>query len=354
MRIGGPERFGHRDHLRSGGVEIDVVLTFGPPDVREVVAGLHAAGVDGIATVEGPHDVFVPLVQAAGVDGLDIASYVAIAFPRSPVHLAHTAWDLQALSGGRFRLGLGTQVRAHIERRYGADFDRPVERMAEWVGAVRAVFDRWQHGTELAFEGEHTAHTMMPPMLSPRPLDVGPPPILVGALGPRMVEMTTAVADGIVLHPMTSVGFLDTMVEDMIGGGLSAAGRSREDFEIVGGALVGIHGDDDADAVLGGLRSMVAFYGSTPAYRAVLEDLGVGDLQPRLQQMTRDREWHRLTELVDDDLVDHLTVCGTAEQVTAGLRARYGGKVDRLSLTFVQELPMHALPGVFAGIREAP
>ncbi|WP_436795885.1 TIGR03617 family F420-dependent LLM class oxidoreductase [Actinospongicola halichondriae] len=327
-------------------MDIDVVLTFGPPDVRALVTELHEAGVDGVGTVEGPHDVFIPLVQAAAVGGLDIASYVAIAFPRSPVHLAHTAWDLQSLSGGRFRLGLGTQVRAHVERRYGADFEHPVERMAEWVQAIRAVFDRWQDGTRLDFEGEFTSHTMMPPMLAPPPLPCGPPPILVGALGPRMVEMTTAVADGIVLHPMTSAGFLRTMVDGRIAAGLADAGRRRDDFEIVGGALVGIHTDDDADAVRNGLRSMVAFYGSTPAYRPVLDDLGMGDLQPRLQKMTRDGEWHRLTDLVDDDLVDHLTVCGTREQVADTLVERYRGLVDRLSLTFVQELPIEAIGSV--------
>lgn len=334
-------------------MEIDVVLTFGPPDVRNLVAAVRDAGVDGVATVEGPHDVFVPLVQAAVAGGIDVASYVAIAFPRSPVHLAHTAWDLQALSGGRFRLGLGTQVRAHVERRYGAEYDHPVERMSEWVRAVRAVFDRWQDGTPLAFEGSFTSHTMMPPLLSPQPLDTGPPPVLVGALGPKMVEMTTAVADGVVLHPMTSEGFLRTMVDDRIRPGLDAAGRGREGFEIVGGALVGVYGDGVADerSVRDGLRSMVAFYGSTPAYRQVLDDLGVGELQPRLQQMTRAGEWHRLVELVDDDLVEQLTVVGEATEVGATLRERYGGLVDRLSLTFVQELPVSALPAVVDEVR---
>ena len=334
-------------------MEIDVVLTSGPPDVRDLVASIRDAGVDGVATVEGPHDVFVPLVQAALAGGIDVASYVAIAFPRSPVHLAHTAWDLQALSGGRFRLGLGTQVRAHVERRYGADFDQPVERMAEWVRAVRAVFDCWQDGTPLSFEGSFTTHTVMPPLLSPQPLEVGSPPILVGALGPKLVEMTTAVADGIVLHPMTSAGFLRTMVDDRIAPGLAAAGRSRDDFEIVGGALVGVYGDGIADerSVRDGLRSMVAFYGSTPAYRQVLDDIGVGDLQPRLQEMTRAGEWHRLSELVDDDLVHQLTVVGDPDHVGTTLRDRYAGLVDRLSLTFVQELPVAALPQVLAGVR---
>lgn len=335
-------------------MEIDVVLTSGPPDVRDLVTAVRDAGVDGVATVEGPHDVFVPLVQAALAGGIDVASYVAIAFPRSPVHLAHTAWDLQALSGGRFRLGLGTQVRAHVERRYGAGYDQPVERMSEWVRAVRAVFDRWQHGTPLSFEGSFTTHTMMPPLLSPQPLEVGPPPILVGALGPKMVEMTTAVADGIVLHPMTSAGFLRTMIDDRIAPGLAAVGRTRDDFEVVGGALVGVHGVaglPDERSVRDGLRSMVAFYGSTPAYRPVLDDIGVGDLQPRLREMTRAGEWHRLPELVDDELVDQLTVVGDPDHVGATLRDRYAGRVDRLSLTFVQELPMVALETVSAALR---
>lgn len=333
-------------------MKIDVVLTSGPPDVRAPAQSLRDAGVDGIATVEGPHDVFFPLVQGSAIEGLDIATYVAIAFPRSPVHLAHAAWDLQRLSGGRFRLGLGTQVRAHVERRYGADFDRPAARMAEWVGATRAIFDCWQNGERLDFDGDFTQHTLMPPLLSPPPLDAGPPPILVGALGPKMVEMTTAVADGIVLHPMTSEGFLRTMVEERIAGGLAAAGRSRDGFEVVGGCLVGIHQGDDEAAVRDGLRSLVAFYGSTPAYRPVLDSIDRGELQPRLQSMTRAGEWHRLTELVDDDLVEALTVVGRADEVASTLRHRYAGLVDRLSLTFVQDLPLTAIGDVVQQLRD--
>ena len=332
-------------------MEIDVVLTSGPPDVRRLVDELREAGVDGVASVEGPHDVFVPLVQAATA-GVDIASYVAIAFPRSPVHLAHTAWDLQALSGGRFRLGLGTQVRAHVERRYGAEFDNPVERMREWIGATRAVFAAWQHGDPLAFEGEFTSHTMMPPMLSPRPLDGGPPRILVGALGPRMLAMTTAVADGIVLHPMTAEPFLADLVDEHIPAGLAAAGRDRADFEVVAGALVGVHRDDeDGAATRGMLRGMVAFYGSTPAYRPVLDSIGAGDLQPELQSLTREGRWGDLAAVVDDAVLDQLVVIGTPADVAARLRHLYAGRADRLSLTFVQPLPPPGLAEVLAGLR---
>lgn len=329
--------------------EIDVVLTTGPPDVRDVVGGLRAAGVDGVATVEGPHDVFVPLVQAATAD-VDIASYVAIAFPRSPVHLAHVAWDLQALSGGRFRLGLGTQVRAHVERRYGAEFDHPVARMQEWIEATRAVFDCWQHGTRLAFEGRFTSHTMMPPLLAPQPLDSGPPPILVGALGPRMLAMTTAVADGVVLHPMTTEPFLADLVDHRIPAGLAAAGRTRDDFEVVAGALVAIH-DGDAGPARDALRGMVAFYGSTPAYRPVLDSIGAGDLQPELQALTRAGRWGDLPAVVDDTLVDQLTVVGTAAEVAARLSSLHRGRTDRLSLTFVQPLPAPGLGEVLDALR---
>jgi probable F420-dependent oxidoreductase len=339
------------DPTRIARVKVDVVLTSGPPDVGALVDDLRGAGVDGVAGVEGPHDVFVPLVQAATA-GVDVASYVAIAFPRSPVHLAHTAWDLQSLSGGRFRLGLGTQVRAHVERRYGAEFDHPVERMAEWVGAVRAVFETWQHGTPLAFEGRFTRHTMMTPLLSPRPLDVGPPPILVGALGPRMLAMTTEVADGIVLHPMTSEPFLAETIDDRIAEGLAAAGRDRTGFEVVAGALVGLHGeDDDPGPVRDALRGMVAFYGSTPAYRPVLDSIGRGDVQEDLRALTTSGRWGDLPTLVDDDLVDQLTVVGTPSVAADRLRRLYAGRADRLSLTFVQRLPPPGLAELVTALR---
>lgn len=336
---------------QAAAVEIDVVLTSGPPDVRRLVDALRDAGADGVATVEGPHDVFVPLVQAATAR-VDVASYVAIAFPRSPVHLAHIAWDLQALSGGRFRLGLGTQVRAHVERRYGAEFDRPVARMREWIGAIRAVFATWQNGEPLTFEGEFTTHTMMPPLLSPPPLEVGPPPILVGALGERMLAMATQVADGIVLHPMTAEPFLATLVDERIPAGLAAADRDRQGFEVVAGALVGVHTEDeDPTPTRNTLRSVVAFYGSTPAYQPVLASIGVDELQPELQSLTRQGRWADLAAVVDDVVLDQLAVVGTPGEVAARLRHLYAGRADRLALTFVQPLPPPGLAEVLDALR---
>lgn len=335
-------------------MKVDVVLTTGPPDVAALVAPLVAAGVDGVATVEGPHDVFLPLATVAGRGDVDISTAVAIAFPRSPVHLAHAAWDLQTMSGGRFRLGLGTQVRAHVERRYGADFDQPAARMGEWVEAIRAIFATWQTGTPLAFTGQFTRHDLMPPLLSPPPLASGPPPILVGALGPRMVDVTARVADGIVLHPLTTDAFLATMVDERIVPALHRHGRNRPSFEIVGGALVGVHDGHDEASVRDGVRALVGFYGSTPAYREILDSVGAGHLQEPLRALTRAGAWDEVAHLVPDELLDHLAVIGRPDEVGHRLVARFSGRVDRLNLTFVQALPPVGLETVMAAVRGMP
>jgi probable F420-dependent oxidoreductase len=170
---------------------------FGPTDVAERAALLKEAGASGVFTFEGPYDVFTPLVLASAVKGLDLMSNVAIAFPRNPIQLAHQANDLQLIAEGRFILGLGTQVRAQIEKRYGVEFDRPVARMKEMVGALRAIFATWNDGERLDFRGEYFRHTLMTPTFNPGPNPFGPPPIYLGALGPRLTRATAEVADGL-------------------------------------------------------------------------------------------------------------------------------------------------------------
>ena len=192
---------------------------------------------------------------------------------------------------------------------------------------------------------------MMPPLLSPPPLGSAPPPVLVGALGPRMVAMTAAVADGVVLHPMTSEPFLADLVDRRIPEALADAGRERSGFEVVAGALVGVHGDEDREDVRSMLRGMVAFYGSTPAYRPVLDSIGAGDLQPDLQALVRDGRWGELAAVVPDDVLAQLTVTGPPAEVAARLRQLYGARVDRLSLTFVQPLPPDGLGEVIDAFR---
>src|SRR6476660_9352796 len=181
---------------------------FGPMDATERARILREAGASGVFTFEGPHDVFTPLALAAAVEGLDLMTNVAIAFPRNPIHLAHQANDLQLLTKGRFTLGLGTQVRTQIEKRFGAEFDRPVARMTELVRALRAIFAAWASGARLDFRGEYYRHTLMTPTFSPGTNPYGAPPIYVGALGPLLTRATAKTADGLLVMPFGSKRFL--------------------------------------------------------------------------------------------------------------------------------------------------
>ena len=306
-------------------------LTGGGTSVRELVS----AGASGAFTFEGPHDVFVPLVLAASAGvPLDLYTNVAIAFPRSPLHLAHVAYDLHALSGGRFILGLGSQVRAHIERRYGATWSEPAARMKEIVQAVKAVLAAWQDGTPLEFRGRFTTHTLMPPTFVPGPNPYGIPPVVVGAVGPRMTDAATEAADGLIIHPLNSERSLRDHTLPAVVRGLARAGRDRARFTITAGAIVGVWEQDSRrDAVCSGLRAMISFYGSTPAYRVLLEADGYGDLQPELHRLSREGRWADMTALIDDGVLDRFTLRGTPAEVGARLQARYGGVVDRVALS---------------------
>jgi probable F420-dependent oxidoreductase len=312
-------------------MRIDTQLTARLGEVRDEVARLRAAGFDGVFSFEGPNDVFFPLVEAAD-SGLDVYTNVAIAFPRSPMHLAQQAWDLQRLSRGRFALGLGTQVRRHVEDRYSATWTRPVARMRELVSALKAIFDAWQNGGPLDFRGEFFHHTYLPPMFRPRPLDEGPPPVWVGAVGPRMTTAVAEVADGLLVHPFHSESFLRERTVPSVEAGLATAERERAAFAFVVDAIVCAGRDDDEQRVADdGTRSLLAFYGSTPAYAPVLEHHGWGDLQPRLQQLVREGGWAEMATTITDEMVDTLSVRGTPDEVAATLRARYEDLADRVA-----------------------
>lgn len=333
---------------------IDTLLLAAPQDAAARAEELAGTGVDGLFSFEGPWDVFVPLVAAAGAVDRFLYTNVAIAFPRSPMHLAHTANDLQTMTGGRFALGLGTQVKAHVERRYGATWGRPVDHMREWVEAVKAIQRRWQHGDALDFRGEWTQHTMMPPTFDPGPNPHGPPPVWLGALGPRMTRMAATVADGLLVHPFSSDRDLHERVLPAIESALTDAGRSRSHVTVVGQAIVTC-GRDAAEqrAADDGVRAMLGFYGSTPAYRPVLETHGWGDLQPRLRDLTRAGEWERLSDLVDDEALATLSVRGTPDEVGAALARRFAGAVDRVAVYAPYGLADEALAAVVSAYRNA-
>jgi probable F420-dependent oxidoreductase len=315
-------------------LKIDVMLSASVFDAAQRAPELERTGVDGVFTFENAHDLFFPLVAAAPVCSLDLMTNVAIAFPRSPMHLANAAYDLHQLSQGRFRLGLGSQIKPHIERRFGTAWDKPVAHMREWVLATKAILDSWQHGTELDFRGERTQHTLMTPAFNPGPNPFGVPKVLVGALGPKMNEMAAEVADGILLMPFNSALHLQDRTLPAIDRGLARAGRQRSDLELTAEVIVGCGRNDEELERAGAVRSLVAFYGSTPSYRPVLDVEGWGDLQPQLNALSKRGEWAAMSELITDDMVATIAVFGTPEECARQIVDRFGAEVSRICAYF--------------------
>jgi probable F420-dependent oxidoreductase len=315
------------------GVRVDVTIVGVPlAQVPGRAAELAALGVDGVFTAEGAHEAFFPLALAAS-SGLELMTNAAIALPRNPMHLAQAAWDLQELSGGRFRLGLASQIRAHIERRFGLTWSEPVERLRELVLATKAVFATWQDSQPMDFEGRFYRHTLMTPMFDPGPNPFGPPPVLLGALGPKMTRMTAEVADGLLVLPFSTARFLAEAMMPEVDAGLAAAGRSRSDLEMVCGVIVGV-GSDEAELARAdaGVRGLLGFYSSTPAYRPVLELEGWGERQPEFRARTRAGDWAALGSLVTDEMVGALAVTGDPATCARAIAARCGQVADRVAL----------------------
>lgn len=332
---------------------VDTQLTAGLADVSRDARELADVGFDGVFSFEGRHDPFLPLGLAASC-GLDLMTNIAVAFPRSPLQLAQAAYDLQALSGGRFRLGLGSQVRAHVERRYGAAWSRPVERMADIVRATRAVLTCWQDGTRLNYEGEFVRLTLMTPMFDPGPNPHGIPPILVGGLGPRMVAMAAEVADGVLVHAFNSDRFVRGRTLAAVGEGLTRAGRDRDAITIVAQFIVAAYRtEQEQERAQRGVRDLLAFYASTPAYRPVLDVEGYGDLQPELNRLSKENRWAEMPALVDDELLGRLAVVGTPAEVARQILRRCDGVADRAGVYLPYEAPAGCVREVLAEVRSA-
>jgi probable F420-dependent oxidoreductase len=315
-------------------MKIDVQLSQSVIGAAARAQELEALGVDGVFSFENAHDLFFPLVAAAPACSLDLMTNVAIAFPRSPMHLANAAYDLQLLSEGRFRLGLGSQVRAHVEKRFGAQWGKPVAHMREWVLAIKAILEHWQHGTPLKFEGTYTRHTLMTPAFNPGPNPHGIAPILVGALGPKMNEMAAEVADGILVMPFNSGAHMSERTMPAIDRGLATAGRTRDDIEIIVAAIVGVGRNDEELEQARGVRNLLAFYGSTPAYRPVLDVHGWGELQPELNRLSKQGGWATMGTLITDEMVDTIAVHGTPDQVAEEILRRFGAYSNRVCAYF--------------------
>lgn len=307
-------------------------LTLRALPITEVAAAAARAeelGFDAVAVTESTGNPFLAAAQAAtATHRTRIATGIALALPRTPMDVAYTAWDLQALSGGRFALGLGSQVRAHVERRFGAAFERPAARMREHVLALKAIFAAWETGEDLRFEGEFWSHTLMPPNFRPHDHGHGAPPVLLAAVRERMLEVAGEVADGLLGHAFQTVDVLREVTLPALDRGLERSGRTRADLEVTAGTFVALH-----DAEWEGVRRRVAFYGSTPGYRHVLDHHGLGDLFDALHACSRERRWTEMPGLVDDDVLRLFAVRADAPQAAAAeIRARLGGLADRVAL----------------------
>lgn len=314
-------------------MKIDGGIQGGLDHARASAAALEQRGYDGVMTAETSHDPFLPLLLAAqDTERVDLMTTIAVAFARSPMTLAQTAWDLQAGSQGRFVLGLGSQIKPHITRRFSMPWSHPAPRMREMILAIRAIWACWNEGTKLDFRGDFYTHTLMTPFFNPGPNPHGDARIFLAGVGELMTEVAGEVADGFICHGFTTRRYLDEVTVPALEKGRAKAGKPMDGFELSGPMFV-VTGRDEAEmaAAAKGVRGQIAFYGSTPAYRKVLDLHGWGDLQDELNRMSKEGRWGEMGELIDDDMLDAFAVVAPLDEVAAGLRGRWGDALGRLS-----------------------
>ncbi|MCX2981712.1 TIGR03617 family F420-dependent LLM class oxidoreductase [Halieaceae bacterium IMCC14734] len=322
-------------------------------DAAREAAQLRDIGYDGIYTLEGAGDPFLPLAIASEhAPELKIATGIAVAFPRNPSHIAYQAWDLQRFSQGRFMLGIGSQVRAHIEKRFGIDFDPPASRMREYIEAVKAFFDCWQNGERLDYRGKYYRHTLMTPMFNPGPLEWGAPPILLGAMGPGMTAVAGEVADGLIVHPFNTMPFLLEQQLPALQRGWEKAGRTGDGYITqVAGIVVTGSTEEEYEAARRTVCGLLAFYGSTPAYLAPMAAIGYEALHPELNTLSKQGRWDEMTDLIDDDMLKAFAVCGEPASIAGQLQDKYAEFTTRLSIYAPYALPPETWKGILTELK---
>ncbi len=304
-------------------------------------AGAHAkqaeaAGYSGVWTAETAHDPFFPLLLAAEhTSTLELGTSIAVAFARNPMTLANIGWDLQSFSQGRFVLGLGSQIKPHITKRFSMEWSHPAARMREMVMAMRAIWNCWLNGTKLEFRGEFYKHTLMTPFFTPDAGDIsdyGVPRIFLAGVGELMTEVAGEVCDGFICHGFTTEKYLREVTIPALERGRAKAGKTMDGFEIIGPSFV-VTGNDEAQlsAASAGTRQQIAFYGSTPAYRGVLDLHGWGGLQDQLNTLSKQGKWVEMGDAITDEILNTFAVVGEPEAIAPELHRRYGDVIDRIS-----------------------
>ena len=300
------------------------------------IRAIEALGYDAAFSAEISSDPFFPLLLAAEhSERLGLTTAISVAFARNPMTVAHVSHDLNQYSRGRFSLGLGSQIEPHITKRFSMPWSQPAARMREFVLALRAIWDCWLHGADLDFRGEFYQHTLMTPMFVPAKRGFPAPRVKVAAVGPRMTEVAGEVGDGLIAHGFTTEKYLREVTLPALERGLAKAGRSRADFEVSAPLIVVSGMDREAFARSRQLVKMqLAFYGSTPAYRPVLELHGWDELQPALNRLSKQGKWQEMGELIRDDVLDAFAiVCEDPGQIAPRLAQRYGELIDTWQCT---------------------
>jgi len=290
-------------------------------------------GYDGIWVPETSRDPFLPMLLAAEhTERLEIGTSIAVAFARSPMTLANTAYDLTQYSKGRFILGLGSQIKPHITKRFSMEWSKPAARMREMVLAMHAIWDCWMNGTKLDFRGDFYTHTLMTPFFDPGPHEYGIPRVFLAGVGPLMTEVAGEVCDGFFCHGFTTERYLREVTIPALEEGRRKAGKTMEGFEICGPSFV-VTGstEEELEQAKVGTRRQIAFYGSTPAYRPVLELHGWGELQTELNGLSKQGRWDEMGTLIDDEILETFAVVGEPEAIGPELQKRYGDVISRLS-----------------------
>ena len=314
-------------------MKVDSHLTGDWQKIPDHIKQLESDGYDSAGTAEMNHDPFFPLLLAAEhSQNIRVHTGIAVAFARSPMVLANLGHDLNAYSKGRFTMGLGSQIRPHITKRFSMPWGAPAKQMRELVTAMRAIWANWYEGEPLRFEGEYYTHSLMTPAFTPENTEYGAPRVTLAAVGPLMTRIAGEVADGVIIHPFSNEKYIREVTLPAVEEGLKRSGRSRENFEIIYSPFI-ISGKDEEtfEAQKLATKNRIAFYGSTPAYKNVLGVHGWGDMQIELNKMSKQGLWKEMGEMITDEMLNTFGVMGEPDTITGEIKKRYGDFADRTS-----------------------
>jgi len=322
-------------------MKVDTGIPLDLAQVPEAAKRAEALGYDGGFTPETGHDPFLPLAIAAEhTKRIELGTAVAIAFPRSPMVTAQIAWDIQKLSKGRFVVGLGTQVKGHIVRRYGMDWAPPGPRLREYILMMRAVWDSWQNGAKPSFEGKYYRYTLTSPFFNPGPIDFPMPKVHISAINPYNCRLVGELCEGIKLHGFNTPKYLREVILPNIAAGAKKAGRDPKEIEICGlGFIITGKNEEEIEKAKAPVRQQIAFYGSTRTYKPVLDIEGWGDLNQELFALSIEGKWPEMATKITDDMLDQFAIIGTYDEIVKKIKEKCAGVIDRVTFAIPTRTP---------------